>query len=167
MRHQLFSIQGVACILAISVAVGAGRVSAQETNSTPFVVVNTSAEPVAAGKFAPTWASLKQYEVPEWFRDAKFGIWAHWGPQCQPEAGDWYAQNHPRSAESANPWNIHSQWHWGNGAKLLDGSIRSIQLPGSKEKINWQQTTGALTISQPRNLPNSFAIVLTILLKQS
>jgi alpha-L-fucosidase len=30
--------------------------------------------------------------VPEWFRDAKFGIWAHWGPQCQPEQGDWYAQ---------------------------------------------------------------------------
>jgi alpha-L-fucosidase len=30
--------------------------------------------------------------VPDWFRDAKFGIWAHWGPQCQPEMGDWYAQ---------------------------------------------------------------------------
>jgi hypothetical protein len=28
----------------------------------------------------------------EWFRDAKFGIWAHWGPQCQPERGDWYAR---------------------------------------------------------------------------
>ncbi len=32
------------------------------------------------------------HETPEWFRDAKFGIWAHWGPQCQPEAGDWYAR---------------------------------------------------------------------------
>jgi alpha-L-fucosidase len=30
--------------------------------------------------------------VPDWFRDAKFGIWAHWGPQCQPEFGDWYAR---------------------------------------------------------------------------
>lgn len=30
--------------------------------------------------------------MPEWFRDAKFGIWAHWGPQCQPEWGDWYAR---------------------------------------------------------------------------
>jgi alpha-L-fucosidase len=30
--------------------------------------------------------------VPAWFRDAKFGIWAHWGPQCQPEQGDWYAR---------------------------------------------------------------------------
>jgi len=53
---------------------------------------NATAEPMAAGKFQPTWESLQQYETPEWFRDAKFGIWAHWGPQCQPEMGDWYAR---------------------------------------------------------------------------
>lgn len=23
----------------------------------------------------------------------KFGIWAHWGPRCQPQQGDWYAMN--------------------------------------------------------------------------
>ena len=34
----------------------------------------------------------QHYRVPDWFRDAKFGIWAHWGPQCQPEWGDWYAR---------------------------------------------------------------------------
>ena len=49
-------------------------------------------EEMQTGKFDPNWESLKQYEIPEWFRDAKFGIWAHWGPQCQPEAGDWYAR---------------------------------------------------------------------------
>jgi alpha-L-fucosidase len=64
---------------------------AGDTNA-PMVLVNTSAEPVRPGKFAPTWESLKQYEVPAWFRDAKFGIWAHWGPQCEPEDGDWYAR---------------------------------------------------------------------------
>lgn len=42
--------------------------------------------------FQPTWESLAQYQTPEWFRDAKFGIWAHWGPQCQPGQGDWYAR---------------------------------------------------------------------------
>ncbi|MBN9502797.1 MAG: alpha-L-fucosidase [Armatimonadetes bacterium] len=43
--------------------------------------------------FEPTWESLQTgYKTPEWFRDAKFGIWAHWGPQCQPERGDWYAR---------------------------------------------------------------------------
>ena len=45
------------------------------------------------GPFQPTWESLLQYETPEWYRDAKFGIWAHWGPQCVPEAGDWYGRN--------------------------------------------------------------------------
>jgi alpha-L-fucosidase len=56
---------------------------------------------VAEGPFQPTWDSLAaSYQVPDWFRDAKFGIWAHWGPQCQPEMGDWYAKhmyifNHP------------------------------------------------------------------------
>lgn len=53
----------------------------------------TTTEPTAPGKFAPSWESLAQYRFPEWFRDAKFGIWAHWGPQCQPEEGDWYARN--------------------------------------------------------------------------
>jgi len=42
--------------------------------------------------FKPEWPSLMQYQVPDWFRNAKFGIWAHWGPQCQPEFGDWYAR---------------------------------------------------------------------------
>ncbi len=49
-------------------------------------------EPMATGRFEPTWESLQQYRAPEWYRDAKFGIWAHWGPQCQPEYGDWYAR---------------------------------------------------------------------------
>jgi len=45
------------------------------------------------GPYQPNWDSLLQYEAPEWYQDAKFGIWAHWSPQCVPEAGDWYARN--------------------------------------------------------------------------
>lgn len=43
----------------------------------------------------PTWEELaKQYTCPEWFRDAKFGIWFHWGPQSVPEqGGGWYARH--------------------------------------------------------------------------
>lgn len=59
----------------------------------PTVIVNTAQEPIAPGPFQPTWQSLEQYRIPKWFRDAKFGIWAHWGPQCQAEDGDWYARN--------------------------------------------------------------------------
>ncbi len=45
------------------------------------------------GPYQPTWDSLSEYEAPEWYRDAKFGIWAHWSPQCVAEDGDWYARN--------------------------------------------------------------------------
>lgn len=46
-----------------------------------------------AGPYNANWESLKSWECPEWFKDAKFGIWAHWGPQCEPEAGDWYGRH--------------------------------------------------------------------------
>lgn len=48
--------------------------------------------PITKGPFEATQASLEAYEVPEWFRDAKFGIWSHWGPQAVPRFGDWYAR---------------------------------------------------------------------------
>ncbi len=47
----------------------------------------------SSSPFAPTRESLATYRIPEWFRDAKFGIWAHWGPQSAIEDGDWYARN--------------------------------------------------------------------------
>lgn len=47
----------------------------------------------ADAPFQPTWDSLAaHYRTPDWFRDAKLGLWAHWGPQCVPEAGDWYGR---------------------------------------------------------------------------
>ena len=49
--------------------------------------------PMAPGPFQPTPASLKTYQTPDWFRDAKFGIWSHWGPQAVPRVGDWYARH--------------------------------------------------------------------------
>ena len=45
-------------------------------------------------RFAPNWASLlENYRAPDWFRDAKLGLWAHWSAQCVPETGDWYARS--------------------------------------------------------------------------
>lgn len=49
---------------------------------------------IAPGPFEPSWESLGgRYQCPDWFRDAKFGIWAHWSAQCVPEQGDWYARH--------------------------------------------------------------------------
>ena len=66
--------------------------------------------PIAAGPFAPTWESINENysHNPAWLRQAKFGIWVHFGPQSAGESGDWYArkmyqpgtlayQNHLRS----------------------------------------------------------------------
>ena len=44
-----------------------------------FLQTEFSGEPIAKGLFKPTWESLQNYKTPEWFRDAKFGMWAHWG----------------------------------------------------------------------------------------
>jgi alpha-L-fucosidase len=54
---------------------------------------SSGARHIAAGPFQANWESLKQYRAPDWFRDAKFGLWAHWTAQCVPEQGDWYARN--------------------------------------------------------------------------
>jgi alpha-L-fucosidase len=43
------------------------------------------------GYIKPNWSSMQKYQTPSWYKNAKFGIWAHWGPQSQPEYGDWYA----------------------------------------------------------------------------
>lgn len=50
--------------------------------------------PIAPGPFKPTWASIEEnYPRQEsWLRDAKFGIWVHFGPQASGQSGDWYAR---------------------------------------------------------------------------
>ena len=68
-------------------------------------------EPMAQGSFKPTWESLQQYKVPEWFRNAKFGIWAHWGPQCQPEQGDWYARFMYAEGNREYKWSTQNYGH--------------------------------------------------------
>ncbi|MGA8066478.1 MAG: alpha-L-fucosidase, partial [Terriglobales bacterium] len=45
----------------------------------------------AAGPFRPDWESLQNYKAPEWYRDAKFGIFIHWGVYSVPAFGsEWY-----------------------------------------------------------------------------
>ena len=61
--------------------------------------------PIAEGPFKADWNSLTNYQTPDWFRDAKFGIWAHWGPQCEPEHGDWYARN--MCIPGQTDWKLH------------------------------------------------------------
>ncbi|HET7437927.1 MAG TPA: alpha-L-fucosidase, partial [Nitrospira sp.] len=46
------------------------------------------------GPFRPDWESLQKYEAPEWYKDAKFGIFIHWGVYSVPAFGsEWYPRN--------------------------------------------------------------------------
>lgn len=63
------------------------------------------------GPFLPNWQSLQQYQTPDWFRNAKFGIWAHWGPQCQPEFGDWYAREMYMEGTSKYKYHVEKYGH--------------------------------------------------------
>ena len=94
----------ILCMAAILVAVCA---SAQNFK----VNVNTDKEPIHEGKYEGTVESLSDYVCPEWFRDAKFGIWAHWGPQCQPEDGDWYARGMYQEGSRNYRYNIDVKGH--------------------------------------------------------
>jgi alpha-L-fucosidase len=49
--------------------------------------------PIQPGPFKAAGSSLDEYNCHDWFRDAKFGTWAHWGAQSQACYGDWYARN--------------------------------------------------------------------------
>ena len=67
--------------------------------------------PIAEGPYKPTDESLMQYQYPEWFRDAKFGIWAHWGPQAVPRQGDWYARRMYQEKDPAYKYHLEHYGH--------------------------------------------------------
>lgn len=67
------------------------------------------------GPFKPDFASLREFDCPEWFKDAKFGIWAHWGPQSVPMFGDWYARN---MYMEGHPQNLFHQKKYGHPSQF-------------------------------------------------
>ena len=56
---------------------------------------------LSAQKYEPTWDSLDQRPTPEWFRDAKFGIFIHWGTYSVPA----YAPVLPGKL-------AYAEWYW-------------------------------------------------------
>lgn len=76
-----------------------------------FAALPPTDEKILTGKFAPSWESLKQYQTPDWFKNAKFGMWAHWGPQCEPAWGDWYARRMYNEGSDAYKWHLKKYGH--------------------------------------------------------
>ena len=94
-------------ILLASLILSIGTLSAQNYQ----VPVSEKNEPMMKGKFQPTWESLENYQVPEWFRNAKFGIWAHWGPQCVEGSGDWMARYMYMEGSDAYKYHVENYGH--------------------------------------------------------
>ena len=71
---------------------------------------------LTSGKYQPTWESLSQYEIPEWYINAKFGIFIHWGPYCVPAFGnEWYPrrmylQDDPCFEHHRNTYGDHTEF---------------------------------------------------------
>ncbi|MDP9050078.1 MAG: alpha-L-fucosidase [Acidobacteriota bacterium] len=56
--------------------------------------VRVETGPGAKVPFHADWDSLSTYPTPDWFRDAKFGIFLHWGVYSVPAfANEWYSRN--------------------------------------------------------------------------
>jgi alpha-L-fucosidase len=67
-------------------------------------------------RYEPTWESLKQYSVPQWFMDAKLGIFVHWGVYSVPAfANEWYPRN---MYQQGSPEFKHHQEKWGHQSKF-------------------------------------------------
>ena len=92
---------------------------------------------IAPGPFRGTRESLKDYQVPNWYRDAKFGIWAHWGPESAPEFGDWYAQ---RMYIEGNPTYKYHLENYGHPSKF---GYKDICRPGKTRRAGRRRLTDA------------------------
>ena len=98
---------------------------------------------IQTGAYQPEWGSLSAWECPEWFKDAKFGIWAHWGPQCQAEDGDWYARFMYYEGSGQYNWHVS---HFGNpkdfGLKELCNAWKADQW-NPQELVSLYKSVGA------------------------
>ncbi len=75
------------------------------------IIVSESCEQMQKGQYEPTWESLRTHQTPEWFRNAKFGIWAHWGPQCVEGSGDWMARSLYMEGSREYKWHVEHYGH--------------------------------------------------------
>jgi alpha-L-fucosidase len=86
-----------------------------KTSAMLLIVSCLSCASGAAQQFEPSWESLHQYKVPEWFKDAKFGIFMHWGGQSVPANDGWYARQMylQEGAQWGNAYDYHVT-HYGH-----------------------------------------------------
>ena len=99
----------------------------------PKALLSQGASPhhIAPGPFQPSWDSLTAgYQTPDWFRDAKFGIWSCWGPESMPEQGDWYTRNLYLQGSKQNKFHVANYGH--------PSKFGAVELNGTWKAERWQ-----------------------------
>ncbi len=77
-----------------------------------LILLSLFALSASAQRYEPTIESLKNYQAPEWYQDAKFGVWAHWGVYSVPAFGGTHAAEwYPRHMYDASNANWHYEHH--------------------------------------------------------
>jgi len=98
------AVRRVAVILLVVAWCISSQVTAQQVDS--IDIWNLPAFTPASGPYQTNWTSLTKYRTPHWYRDAKFGYWAHWDPQTVPEGGDWFARSMYMPGSDQYNWTI-------------------------------------------------------------
>ena len=102
----------ILCFGLVALAPSLSRAQVEYPPETHAVPIPKAADlPLARGPFKGNTASLMQFQCPDWFRDGKFGIWAHWGPQAVGTAGDWYARHMYEEGEGVYQLHIKEYGH--------------------------------------------------------
>jgi alpha-L-fucosidase len=89
-------LSSLAAVIAAEPAFATAQRSADSANASAL-----------SGDYKPTVESLSTHPLPEWYRDAKFGIFIHWGPTAVPAQDDWYMWS--MNQRGSSTWNYHRQ----------------------------------------------------------
>lgn len=76
-----------------------------------FITLLIGSKAFTQSEYQPNLESLQQYECPEWFRDAKFGIYVHWGVYSVAEYGEWYAREMYMEGHEVYKYHIENYGH--------------------------------------------------------
>jgi len=115
----------------------------------------------AAGPFDPTWDSIRaHYRYPQWFSDARFGIFLHWGLYSVPAHGsEWYL-THMYSDQATIDWHTR---HYGPPDKFgykdfipmqeIEGKVTNVELLGHGGRLKFtRMLRGFQSRCQPSRL---------------
>ncbi len=106
-----FSIIVVLITLTIVVALS-GLAAAAAQGVVSAKAEAGAGQKISEGPLEPTWESIRDnYEVPEWFRDAKLGIYVHWGVYSVAERGEWYGRRMYQENDPVYAYHVKTYGH--------------------------------------------------------